>query len=176
MIPLPLTVDRIRFVLDRVRADDRREIEATMPVRPAETLPMQIARACRFGLVAAADDGEPVAVVAAAEVWPGVWQVGMFATDRWSCVAHPVTRWIRRALMPALLDAGAHRAHCYALADRPASEDWLRHLGAQDEGFLRGFGRNGEDFVIYAWSKNDVRPRFPEAENAESHAARAHAR
>lgn len=158
MILLPLSVDRIRFVLDRARAADRRELAATMTDQPAETLPTQIAQSCRFGMVAGAEDGEPVAVVAAAELWPGVWQVGMFATDRWHEVALPVTRWIRRALIPALIEAGAHRAHCYSLADRPASEDWLRHLGAQDEGLLRGFGRNREDFVLFAWRLEDVSP------------------
>lgn len=159
MIPLPFAVHYVAPVFERMRADDRRELEATAQDGELAHLPARTVSACRFGLVAGMsapyDTVDPVAVVSAAELWPGVWQVGMVATDRWPEVAKDTARWIRRALIPALVSAGAHRAQAYALADRVATRRWLEWLGAAPEAQLRGFGRNREDFVLYTWNRED---------------------
>jgi RimJ/RimL family protein N-acetyltransferase len=90
----------------------------------------------------------------------------MFATERWPEVALGTTRWARRVLMPALIASGAHRAECRSLASNEASHRWLLRLGARAEARHAGYGKNREDFITFAWRRDDV--HFQPAEAAET--------
>ena len=59
-------------------------------------------------------------------------------------------------MMPKIAGAGAHRAECMSLASLADNHRWLEMLGARREATLRGFGKNGEDFHLYAWLKEDA--------------------
>lgn len=96
-------------------------------------------------------DGVPVASFGGTQAWPGVWSVWMWATDRWPDVALSVHRQIKRVLIPELLARGGHRGQCASLATHTEAHRWLESLGFQAEGTLRGFGRAGEDFIMYGW-------------------------
>ncbi len=137
-------------VLYNLRAADRAELEATLWRFDSARL-SQAAGGARFGFVALAEDGAPVAVAGATEAWPGVFQVGLFATPRWPEVAGAVTRVLLRDLGPALVAAGAHRAHAFSHADHRQSHRWLLRLGARCEARLSGWGRHGEDFLLFTW-------------------------
>jgi hypothetical protein len=100
-------------------------------------------------------DGQPVAVCGAMEIWPGVWSVFMFATDRWPEVALSVTRWVKRHLIPALVAVGAHRAECHSIEGHHTAHRWLGLLGAHVESVARGMGKKGEDFRRYVWLRED---------------------
>lgn len=134
-----------------LRPEDAAEIWATRWGCDPEALAAQIADNARLGAIVAAADGAAVAVVAAIETWPGMWSVGFFATARWPEVAHEASGWIKRQLGPALIAAGARRAECHALAGRPGTRRWLEWLGAAPEASVPGFGKNGEEFIRYAW-------------------------
>jgi hypothetical protein len=137
-------------VLYNLRAADRREIEATVARFDSEAL-AAVTCACRLGFVAAAADLTPVAVLAAGELWPGVWQLGMFATPRWPEVGRGVTRLARRWLPAQLGALGAHRAQAFSLAEHEQGHRWMLSLGARCEATLRAWGRNGEDFKLFVW-------------------------
>lgn len=143
----PRAVEHVAYNL---RASDRQELEATS-WRLDSALLARTAERCRFGFVAAGDDGTPIAAFGASEAWPGVYQVGMFATARWPEVALAASRHAKRALMPAVRDAGAHRAHAFSLSTHTEAHRWLEWLGASRETTLRGWGRGGEDFILFAW-------------------------
>lgn len=147
---LPLARGPVEHIAYNLRQADREELAATC-WRLDSALLARTADACRLGFVAAADDGTPVAAFGATEAWPGVWQVGMFATARWPEVALAATRHARRVLMPAVRDTGAHRAHAFSLATHTEAHRWLEWLGASRETTLRGWGRGGEDFILFAW-------------------------
>lgn len=147
---LPLEPRAVEHVAYNLRRADREELEATV-WRLDSALLARASAACRFGFVAAGGDGTPIAAFGAHEAWPGVWQVGMFATVRWPEVALAATRHARRALLPAVRDTGAHRGHAFSLATHHEAHRWLEWLGASRETLLRGWGRGGEDFVLYAW-------------------------
>jgi hypothetical protein len=150
----PLNADAVAFVAAHMRTDDRAEIFATRADDDAGQVAAETMAYARFGCVAWAED-EPVAVVCAIPMWPGVWSVGMYATDRWPDVARATTLWIRHELIPKLEAAGAHRAECRSHAAHAAAHRWLEHLGATYEARLTAFGRNREPFYLYAWTLGD---------------------
>lgn len=165
---LPLNAELVGRVAANMRAKDRAEIYAT---RFRED-PAEVARDCllisRLGFVgASARDGAAIVAIGGAELWPGLWSLWMFATDRWPEVAAAATRTARRILRPALLAAGARRAECRSLASHRDAHRWLRALGARREARIPQFGKNGEDFVAYAWLRDDSRPR-PARQNPEA--------
>lgn len=153
----PLEADAVAFVAARMRAADRAEIFATRSDGDASRIAAETMAYARVGCVASwvgeGWDVEPVAVVCAIPLWPGVWSVGMYATDRWPLVARRVTRWIARSLMPDLVAAGAHWAECRSLETHATAHRWLERLGAHHEATLAAYGRGGETFFLYAWTR-----------------------
>ena len=162
----PLELAAVMAVARDMREADGHEIWATRANEDWRELARDVVRYSRLGAVAAADDGTPVAAIGAVEGWPGVWQVWMFATERWPEAALGATRWAHRWLKPALIAAGAHRAECRSLAANHATHRWLTSLGAQAEALHPGYGKAAEDFITFAWRRDDV--HFQRAETAEA--------
>jgi hypothetical protein len=98
------------------------------------------------------DGALPVAVFGASAVHPGVWQAWAFSTDEFPRVVRSLTKAFRRDMLPALKHIGAHRIEVRSLAGSDVVDRWLRWLGAERECTLRRYGRNGEDFHLYAWT------------------------
>lgn len=150
----PLERDAVTFVARRMRALDRAEIFATRWDDDPDAVAAETVALARIGCVAwngTGDAGEPVAVACAMPLWPGVWSIGLYATDAWPAVARQVTRWIKRTI-PALIAAGGHRAECRSLATHATAHRWMERLGAVREAVLTGYGRNRETFYLYAWT------------------------
>jgi hypothetical protein len=154
----PLDHDAVAFVARHMRADDRAEIFATRCDDDAGVIADETMAFARFGCVAWSGGitPEPAAVACAIPTWPGVWSVGMYATDRWPEVARATTRWIKGVLIPDLVAAGAHRAECRSLAAHVTAHRWLERLGAAREATLAAYGRNREDFFLYAWTHSTL--------------------
>lgn len=100
--------------------------------------------------------GRPVSVGGAIECWPGVWAAWMVATDEWPRVAFRATRTVAKDVLPAVWAHGAHRIEARSIAGYDAAHRWLKTLGAQHEGTLQGFGREGQDFEIFVWRPRHV--------------------
>lgn len=142
----------VHYVAQNMREKDREEIFATRWDDSAQDVAADVVASGPFNWVAF-NGGEPVAVVGAAPLWPGVWSVHMFATEAFGGIAISLTKFVRRVMIPALTESGAHRAQCDSLVGHEKAHYWLEALGARQEGVLRGYGRQGEDFVRYVWSK-----------------------
>lgn len=100
----------------------------------------------------------PVAVYGAAPMWPGVWSMWLFGTPHFQRIGGRLSHHIQRVMLPALAIAGAHRAEARSLSTHTKAHEWLEALGARREATLEGYGKNGEDFIVFAWrvSKEDV--------------------
>lgn len=85
---------------------------------------------------------------------PGVWRLWGFATPEWPRIAVPLTKWVKRFMIPAIFKAGAHRVESCVLDNQPEVEGWLRLLGGVKEATLSDFGKDRENVHIYKW----VRP------------------
>lgn len=147
----PLSADGIKEVLSKLRAADRREVEATNWSFDPERLTQQIVACAAHGFLAGAEDGEPIAFFAAAEPWPHVLQFALLATDRFDEIGKKLTRYLLKETMPVILASGAHRAEARSIAGHRAAHSWLKFLGAKEEAILRAYGKGGEDFHVFTW-------------------------
>jgi len=148
MIAAPITPEAAYYVAANMRAADAREIFATSSDDDFTRLAADAA--LRGPHAWAVGQGEPIACIGAVELWPGVWQAWMFATDRFAEIGLPLTRWTMRVMIPGLLHAGAHRAQAYSIEGHTDAHAWLERLGFMHEATHPGYGRNGETFRVYA--------------------------
>jgi hypothetical protein len=58
-------------------------------------------------------------------------------------------------LGPQVAARGAWRVEARALAANDLALRWLARLGATQRCLLPGYGRNGEDFFLYDWTRED---------------------
>lgn len=159
---LPLSVESVRHVARNMRESDRREIFATRWNEDPDELARGVA-AAPIGAVFATlrRPVEAVAVVVAFEAWPHVHTAGLFATRRWHEVALQTLRWIKLEMMPLMWAQGAIRVECHSIADHHQAHRLLRHLGRTREDPVPCFGKNGENFIRFAWTRDAfVLPRW----------------
>jgi hypothetical protein len=148
---LPVDALSVMRVCSNMRPADREEIFALRwsdnPMDLAEdTLavrgPKWVAHVDKYG---------PVAVYGAAPMWPGVWSLWLYGTPDFDRCGGSLSRHLRRVMMPALAIAGAHRAEARSLSTHTEAHSWLERLGGRREATLHGYGKNGEDFEVFAW-------------------------
>ena len=178
---VPSTYGDVVFIARRLRALDAEEIfPLTWSGKPEDLAALTIAAG---GIsTVALSGGAPVAAYGAYLSRPLCWTVWMFATDRWSEVALPVTRDIRRRMMPLMLEGGAVRADCWSMDGHDVAHRWLEVLGAVREASIEDHGPTRKTFHCYSWTRSrlerdgdfDHVRRTIRAENAKStHAAAA---
>ena len=156
MILQPLQPPLIAQAAYNMRERDRAEMLA-LGIRPSSPhLTERLARA-RFGFVACAEDGAPIAVCAGDEHLPGLVGWSFFATARLPEIGLPLTRHIKRVFIPEMLEAGVRRAEARSMAGYQWAADWMRLLGFRDACALRRFGIAGEDFILWELVDTDVR-------------------
>ena len=155
---LPLYPHLVAYVLSNLRACDAAEV---WPVCKREVGADDLARGLcdmsALGCVILHDD-IPAAVAGAAEQQPGVWSPYMFATDAWPHVWRKVVRYLDRDLKPGMIARGAHRAHVHSIVGHPDAGKLLRHLGFEREGTNRAFGRDREDYDLWAYVLPEAAP------------------
>jgi hypothetical protein len=146
----------LTHITRNLRPRDKEELFATRFGDDPEAFASSIAQTGSFqwGVYL---DGVPVAAIGAMPRWPGVWSMWAFGTDDWPKVALTLTRHVRRFMIPALLRAGAHRADAAALATHTDARRWLEAVGAKPENVLDKYGRNGETFVLYVWTRETAK-------------------
>lgn len=86
----------------------------------------------------------------------------------WRCVPL-MTRFFFSVLGPHVAAQGAWRVEARPLASNEAALRWLKRLGATERCLLPGYGKNGETFALYDWTREtwNVLPRkTPETEAA----------
>lgn len=150
----PLEEDAVALVTLRMRAADAREIYACRWKYDPLDVARQVCALSRFGFVAWTPDGEPAAVVCAREDWPGLYQVAMFATDAWPRVAASATRFCMQAIRPAMIAAGCRRAEARSAATHAQAHAWLHRLGFVAECRLPAYGKDNEEFILFAWRRS----------------------
>ena len=67
-----------------------------------------------------------------------------------------LTRYGKRVLRPFILARGAHRLQCESRIDHVEAHKWLSVMGAKPDGLLSGYGRDGSDYVMFSWRRDNV--------------------
>jgi hypothetical protein len=151
------TADSIRYVLEHMREMDHLEMEATSPTMNPWDITRSIMLGAQMVFVAKHND-VPVSCWGLMPMWQGVGFAFCFGTDDWGSVLLPMTRHVRRFMLPLLLDNGYHRIETRSLAARTDVGRWLEIFGAEAEAVMRGSGARGEDFILYRWLRDEHRP------------------
>lgn len=155
MIPISLTA--VEYLCINMRGIDRREIFGLRGHDNPHLLAREVVIASSYGRAAIAEHkGKPAGIIGACPMWPGVWTVFSFGTDDWPKCAMALSRYGKRVLAPFLLNAGVHRLQCESRIDHVDAHKWLSVMGAKPEGLLRGYGRDGSDYVMFSWRRGDV--------------------
>lgn len=167
MLVKPLTRDALLCVAAKMRAPDRHEIFATRFDEDAAALVADLMAGDPVGAIIAAEDDTPVAVLGATEMWPGLWSMWMFATDRWPEVARAATRFAKEEMWPALLALGLRRGECRSAVQHQMAHRWLRHLGGVQESIHPAYGKGGETYIGFVIYGETEHVRHPEASQPE---------
>lgn len=155
----PGTLRDITFVAAGMRAEDWREIHASCPFDDKA----EAGAACylvspEWCWTAWLRDEPVYAAGFAPSYLPWLWSAWAFGTDRSRRAIPAITRHLM-GVVPTMIDAGVHRVEARAVADYENANRWLAGLGAKLECELRAFGRNGETFNLWAWTKDDWQRR-----------------
>lgn len=159
------TPERIAFVVRNMRKADREEIFATRFYDPDDNDSLVSEILTHWGPLrwAVMVDDAPVVVIGATCLWPGCWAAWMFATDDFRKCRIFSTKFVKTGMIPALHRLGAHRCEARSDASHVEAHNWLQALGARKEATLRNYGRDGRDFVIFRWDRNDDVRQRPES-------------
>lgn len=98
-------------------------------------------------VIVVGDDAGWVAVGGLISLRPNVATLFMFANDRFSDIAFPLTKHIREVMFKEAERRGVHRFEAVSLATYKTSHRWMQHLGLSQEAYCRGYGKNGEDYI-----------------------------
>lgn len=159
-------------VARNLRDRDREELCATTYDETPEFFARTAANTGAMRWCAYADDGEPIALQGVFPRWPGVWTAWAYGTDRWKEAVLALTRNSRRFVLPALYNANAHRVDAFSLASHTDARDWLSFLGAKPTNRLDKWGKNGEDFTCYVWTRETMRRLILEMDTRKQNASR----
>lgn len=144
----------VSFVAAHMRDADRREIYCQRADDNARAMAVTMTYTSPVHCYAAFEEGSPVAVFGAGELHPNMWTAWAFGTPRMRRAIPAVSRHIRNEMIPAILEAGAYRCEVRSIIDHDIAHRWLEGLGAVRESKLPGYGKNGEDFVLFAWRRD----------------------
>lgn len=143
-------------VAQKMRDKDFNEISSLLYVDDRDELAFNLSnKISNFETVYVVGDTEPVAIVSYIPVRPGVWSLGMFATDKFKSVGLYLTKRIIRDIIPALDRAKAHRIEAFSIEGYDEVHDWLEFLGLEEECTLSSYGKNGEDFKVFSWVRSE---------------------
>lgn len=93
---------------------------------------------------------KPAVVFGGIEAHPGVWQIHCFGTDDWPKLAIPLTRFVKRTMLPMLFgEFNAHRLEADSIASHVEAHRWMEICGAHREGVKKARGRDRSDYFTY---------------------------
>lgn len=147
----PATYRDLVTVILSMRPDDWREIVCQYDT----VTPYELAHRCTAGEAWLAYlDGEPVAGFGVQPIASGTLQIWAFGTEQMIRAVPSLSRFILLDRLPAWIDAGYHRVEARSIADHHVAHRWMESLGGIASP-CPAFGKDGEDFVMFAWAPLD---------------------
>lgn len=155
----------LSFIASRLRERDRHEADCQLDFWSPALLAYAAMRG--FAYVVRLD-GQPEAAFGAAEERQGLWHAWSWGTARMPRCVPAMTRYFYAVLGPQVSEAGAWRVEAKALASNALALRWLRRLSAVERCVLPRYGKNGEDFILFDWTRESWADVFHEGSRAEA--------
>ncbi|MBL8578094.1 MAG: hypothetical protein JNK47_12775 [Mesorhizobium sp.] len=140
----------LSYIAANLRKEDFAEIDCQVDGWTPEALALSAMQG--FSYVAELD-GNPEVAFGACEQRRGLWTAWSWGTPRLKRCIPRVTQFFFAVLGPAVAERGAWRVEARPIADNPVALAWLRKLGATERCLLPGYGKNGEDFILFDWTR-----------------------
>lgn len=157
---LPATPHALRYVARSMCRIDAAEVFATRHDTDPDAIAAEIHHI--GGGYICLRDMVPLSAFGAMHIWPGVWSVWMFSTDKLDMHAGAqILRHFRRVVLPDVLAAGVHRVQCDSLKKHHTAHEFIERFGGRHESIMRNYGRGGEDFVRFVWDREALEAQMP---------------
>jgi len=155
------TKETAYFVAKNMRERDFEEVAAVNYLTDREELATCLAE--RYGdfpmSFTIGRDGVPIATLSAINVHPGLWSVGMWATEDFPKIGKFMTRFISNEFFGAMRAAGMHRVECKSIVGYDSVHKWLLHAGFRQGATEEKYGAQGQDFITFEWVEGMDWPR-----------------
>lgn len=152
---VPANFRDISYVASRIRPEDREEVEAQ--VGQIHYIELAAMHYRDHAYVALVNDNPEAAFGAARVAGNHLWNAWMWGSARMSRAVPAIGRFVTQTMMPELLDLGANRVEARALAKHHTAQRWLERMHAHRRCDLPCFGINGEPFILYDWTRDEIR-------------------
>lgn len=153
----------LSYIAANLRPEDFAEVDCQFN----EWAPAQVALAAMQGFAYVVElDGNPEAAFGAGEVRSGLWIAWSWGTRRMRRCVPLITKFFYEVLGPAVAERGAWRVEARAMAGNDMAVRWLKRLGATERCPLPGYGKHGEDFILFDWTRESWRNVCTADENA----------
>jgi hypothetical protein len=140
----------LSYIAANLRPEDHAEVDCQLD----EWTPASLALTAMQGFAYVAElDGNPEAAFGAGELRSGLWIAWSWGTKRMRRCVPRITEFFYSVLGPDVASRGAWRVEARALAGNDLAIRWLNRLGATERCLLNGYGRNGEDFILFDWTR-----------------------
>lgn len=158
----PATLRDLSYIAAHMRAADRAEVEAQIDEWSAVHVAAMSLR--DFAYVVELG-GNPEAAFGCGQVRRGYWVAWSWGTDRLAKCLPVMIRFITEQLQPAVYEAGALRVEARALASHRQARRFLERIGGTFCCDLPAYGKSGEPFVMYYWTRETWRPSLKALES-----------
>jgi RimJ/RimL family protein N-acetyltransferase len=149
------TLRDLSYIAAHMRASDRAEVEAQIDEWSAVTV---AALSLRDFAYVVELNGNPEAAFGCGQVRKGYWIAWSWGTDRLTKCLPVMIPFIKEQLQPAVYEAGALRVEARALASHQQARRFLERIGGSFRCVLPAYGKNGEAFVLYDWTRETYVP------------------
>lgn len=150
------TLRDLSYIAANMRPEDRAEVECQIDHWDVGA----IALGAMQGLAYVVElDGNPEAAFGACEQRSGLWIAWSLGTRRMPRCVPAITRFFHAVLGDQVSREGAWRVEARPIAGNELAVRWLKRLGATERCTLPSYGKNGEDFLLFDWTReswNDV--------------------
>lgn len=152
---LPATWPHVLAVSLAMRDDDRREVNATRWAEDPYDFAADCMRTPGPKLAAIRQDGTPVAIGGVATHHPGVGQAWLVGTHNIGLCGIEIAHACRKSIAALFADGGLHRIQAHSAAFHTDAHRWLKAIGLREESRLPGYGKGGEEFVVFSILRGD---------------------
>lgn len=168
----PANMRDLSYIASHMRPEDRAEVECQLDEWNAAHVAALSLRDFAYVVDLA---GNPEAAFGCGQLRSGYWVAWSWGTNRLTKCLPAMVSYITATLQPAVYDAGALRVEARALASHWQARRFLERIGGKFRCELPCYGKNGETFILYDWTRTSYVPVSFDAIDASTGPDTAHA-